>query len=168
MADERAGPEAEEALEVSLELVPITLASFETACHALGLDPDAVRRGEEDVRLAPGREAALLGAVVTSYGEGDVPGGYERQAARAVGEKFFEAAFGHIERAAAQAKVYAERCGVWGLGGGADRVSLARLLSRFEAGDYRTLYELPLEAALRYLMLRSVDHISENLDQYLI
>lgn len=147
-----------------IELAPVTLASFEAACTALGLNPDAVRLGEEAVVMQSGTEQALLEAVIV---EGAVPEGYERQAARLVGEAFFKAAFGHIERAAQQAKTYAERCGVWRLGGQADRVSLARLLSRFEASDYRTLYELPLDQAMRYLMLRSVDHMSEHIDEYL-
>ncbi len=147
--------------EIQLELHPVTLAAFDAACLALRLDPEAVRAGREPPALAPGREAALLEALLDG---GDVPDGYERQAAQLVGEQFFAAGFRQIEGATARAGALAERCGVTSLlGGGREPASLRRVLARSGAADYSLLYrQMPLGAALEYLMTRSIDDVVEH------
>ncbi len=151
-------------MEIDLTLVPVTLASFEAACEALGLSPDAVRQGQAPVRLAPERAEALLDTLAP---DAEVPGAVSEQAAQAAGEVFFAAAFAQMGAAADRARHHAERCGVAGLGK-SEEASLSRLLTKFDPAAYHALRsEMSLEESLTFLLLRSVNHISEHLEDYL-
>jgi hypothetical protein len=144
-----------------------TLAVFDAACRALGQDPDAVRTGEEPPRLQEGDAQALLEAIAPSA---RVPPAYREQVATAAGRTFFSAALQQVARACEVAEEEARRCAVLEVlaaQSGEDK-PLQRVLVTMDAGAYERLWhEWPMERALTFLMLRSVDHVSENLEDYL-
>lgn len=151
---------------LALNLLPINLARFQDACFALGLNPDDVRTGEvpPDVAVDSG---AAHSFVLVATGE-DVPGDLLSVAAPVVAQAFFAEAFRQVAAASRTAVYYAERCGVESLLEGGERASLARVLTRFDPHSFAYLwYEASLEQAMTYLLLRTVDHLSENLEKHL-
>lgn len=150
-----------------LELAPRTLAVFDEACEACGLDPEAVRAGETEIDLSEADPEPLL-EVVTE--EVVMEPGYERQMAHRAARIWFSLAMGQVARATQRAAEQAEAVGVREI---MERTAstgkpLRRVLATLDASDYeRVWHEWPIERSLTYLMLRSVDHVSENLEDYL-
>jgi hypothetical protein len=148
-----------------LTLAPHTLAVFDEACDAVEVDPDAVRAGEEMVSIEDCGKSLL--AVVAP--EAEVPSSHRRQAARLAGRMWFEEALRQVQRAGHAAEKQAEAVGVLEVmkRQGSEK-PLSRSLSTMPADEYELVWHTwEIERALTYLMLRSVDHVSENLEDYL-
>lgn len=158
--------------EVSCTLAPPTLGQLDRACGYLQTpegDPmhlDTLLTGEA-TPIIPHEGAASLLAVWAP--ESAVPTAYVQQVAQQVGQTWYAQVMQASARAAERGMYYAERCAVDGIlrqeaeGG----PSLARVISRYEPDDYhRVWHAMPLGDALTYLMMRSVDHISRNINDY--
>lgn len=150
-----------------LELAPRTLAVFDEACEALDLDADDVRAGEETIEVDDEHAGALLEVLAPGA---DVPASHIKQAARRSAHVWFSVAMGQVHRATQQAQEQAEAVGVLEVmerHGGTGK-PLQRVLATLPADEYEKLWhEWEIERALTYLMLRSIDHVSENLEDYL-
>ena len=151
---------------MDVELPVPTLARFDAACEALGADPEAVRSGEETVQV-PEEPAPVLDAMGAEL---DVEEDFEQQAARAAVQAWLQEAMRSVTAAAQQAAEQADAAGVREVmqhQGGPEK-PLSRVLSTLPATDYDRIYhDWHIERALRYLMLRSVDHVSENLEDFI-
>ena len=122
----------------------------------------------EATPIIPPEGAASLVAIWAP--ESAVPAAYVQQVAQQLGQTWYARVMQASARAAERGMYYAERCAV-------DSIlrqeaehgpSLARVISRYDPEDYhRVWHAMPLGKALTYLMMRSVDHISRNLDDYL-
>jgi hypothetical protein len=154
-------------MPLDLELRARTLATFDAACRAIGEDPEAVRTGQEVPSLDVDQAEALLEVVTAGAA---VPPTHSGQAAVIAGRMFFEDALQQVAAASEVAEEEAERCAVLEVlkAQSGDGKRLQRILSTMEPDAYQRLYhDWPIERALSYLMLRTVDHVSENLDDYI-
>lgn len=159
--------------DVVCTLAPPTLAQLDRACgHLVTPDGepmhlDTLLTGDTTPIIPPEGAAALVALWAP---EARVPAGYVQQVAAQMGQVWYMQVMRASGRAAERGMYYAERCAV-------DSIlrqetepgtSLARVISRYDPADYhRVWHALPLDDALTYLMMRSVDHISRNLNDYL-
>lgn len=154
-------------MTLDVDLPARTLATFDAACRAIGQDPEKVRAGKEVPRLESADVDALLDVLAP---QADVPPTHVEQVATDLGQRFFDDALEQVRRAAEIANEEAEGAGVkevMAQQSGSGK-SLQRVLATMPADAYERLWhEWPIRRALSYLMLRSVDHVSENLDDYL-
>jgi len=152
---------------MELELARTTLAHFDEACEALGLDPDRVRSGQVPVEMDREHMPALLAVLAP---EADLPDDFKQQVVERAARRWFQAALLKARRAAEVAAEQADEAGVKEVmqSQGSTGKPLSRVVSTLPATDYERIYhEWDMERALTYLMLRSVDHVSENLEDYL-
>jgi len=152
---------------LDVELPSRTLATFDAACRALDQDAEEVRSGKEVPRLDTENVGRLLDVLAP---QADVPPTHVEQVAADLGRRFFDDALDQVHRAAEIAEEEADGAGVkevMAQQSGSGK-SLQRVLATMPADAYeRVWHEWPIRRALSYLMLRSVDHVSENLDDYL-
>lgn len=153
-------------MEVDLELAPVTLDRLDRVCQIQDVHLDDVLALREEVPCYDGTGAAVLDVIAPGHDLGPLDA--ERVAAEA-GRLWFGLVEQHLIIASGRARHYAERCAVWEImkerGGGG---SMGRMLTRFDPGAHHKLWaEMELMDSLTYLLLRSVDELSENLDDYL-
>lgn len=154
-------------MRLEIETAPITLATFDRACQAIGHDPDEVRCGDAPVRLAEADLGRLLDVLIR---DAQVPSGRRAQVGERLARQWFRQAMAQIREATQAAAEQAETAGVLEVmkQQGASGKELSRVLTSLDPGDYEKVWhEWPIRRALLFIMSRSVDHISENLDDYL-
>ena len=148
-----------------------TLDRVDRACAVLHtpdgerLHLDDLLAGQTAAVLPEGHEAPLLAVVAPTA---TVPAAYVQQVGRTVGQQWLQAVMQEAAAASERAAYYAQRCAVHDVLAAQDAsASLARTLARFSPeAHHRIWHTMPLADALTYLMLRAVDHVSENLDDY--
>lgn len=156
-----------------VHLTSPTLAAVQQACDVLQTpegDPvtlDDLLAADTVPTLPDGRERELLAVLVET---GRVPDAVERQAAGRLARCWLQVVIDASARASERAMAYAEELAVDDVlkQQGSDG-QLARVVARCDADAYHILWhEMGLEDAVFYLMMRSVDHIHENLDEFLV
>ena len=162
-----------DAPDVSAQLAQPTLAQIDRACGHL-ITPqdepvhlDRLLTGEETPIIPPEGAAPLVALWAPGT---EVPAPFVQQVAAQLGQAWYAQVLQSSHRAARRGMYYAERCAVDGILKQQDATasSLARVVSRYDPADYhRVWHAMPLTDALTYLMMRSVDHISRNLNDYL-
>lgn len=168
-------PEPAEPHALDVELVPVTLASFEAVVLALGRieEVDNRRGGTDPEWTGPDPDKVLFGA-----GD-DLPEGVAPSAvlvARTTAppdvlepllpvltRAFLAAAQAHAADAARLAFLPACKAGVDGMTPSGPTVSLARALSRLPFSDWQRLRSAPLREALLWLHLRGIDAMANAL-----
>ena len=156
-------------MTVQLRVAAPTWARFEEACEALGAHPDHALGTPALPALPEGaaQGEALLGAILERSRAGAAL--KAGRASELAGRAFFAEAAKDVARATARTKRHADRCGVWEVmqqkGGGGP--SIGRALAGLEPAGYQSMRHMRLKEMMAYLGLRSVDHISRNLEDHL-
>jgi hypothetical protein len=153
-------------MDVDVELAPVTLDRLDRLCQVQDVHLDDVLGMEAEMPFYAGTELAVLAVVAPEH---EVPVLRADDVGRAAGRLWMRLAHQQLVVASSRAKRYADRCGVWELmqerGGGS---SLARVVTRYDPAAHRALWhEMELVESLSYLLLKSVDELTENLDDYL-
>jgi len=152
-------------MEVDLTLAKVTLGRLERLCQIQGVHLDDVLALQVDVPKYMGTGEAVLDIIAPAH---DCPPLVAERVATAAGQTWMQLVQQHLVLASMRAKHYAERCGVWEImqnrGGGG---SMARILSRFDPSEHQALWhDMQLVDAMTYLLMRAVDELTENLDDY--